>query len=1489
MVTLSSALWIITGAIQAAQASTVVVTPSNMNGWASFDDYGSGTGSFALVDGPGTAPLGRGSAQLTVDSIARWAVGTLAYAGTRLDQITALSYDAYRTSGSSPLAVSLQFDIDYGLGLTTYQGRLVFEPYLSGSPATGAWQSWDARAGTWYSSRAPYNAACSMASPCTWAQVLSNWPNAALRLPGVLLFKAGGPWTGGFDGNVDAFTITTTSGSTTYDFEPCVSAPEYVAPTASSDANNDCTDLATPCATIQHAIDAACPGGIVRVFPGTYSETATAPNPPACSGDTVGLYIGTSGITIQGVDSSGTAITDPNLVQATVNTNSNLCFGPDGIFVLGDNVTIAGIRVGTNTGGQNKTIEIGGNNFTLKNCDIADLQGSVYFNDYNFDTVNNVSHLQTYRIDGNIFEDGVSLDITNGAGFSGPVSGRVVTGNTFNNLATKASPDPSAEPWPSISFNGSGTGVGWFIYSVGGAVITGNTFNNTAPDGQQIRARGTYDNSQFVWASYFSTNTFNRSVVFGAAPSLDLGTFSYSPSPGVTFNNVRRIGVAIQGEIDHAQAGDTIDVGAGTYPEQVVVNKSLTLQGAGAGASIIQAPAVLAGDASGFMNIATITGGGVSAEISGFTVTGPGPGACGSINTGIFVRDGAIANIHDNTIANISDNPLSGCQNGQGIFVGRAAFSTTGTATITNNLITGYQKGGIVVDNTGSTATITGNTVTGVGATTQIAQNGIQVSRGAVATVSGNTVSGNLCNNSLCGPDLLNNDQSGGILLYQAGPATQVSSNTVSNNDVGIYNLADNSTISGNTLTSNRWEGIILDEGNATVTLNTIDGGNIGVAAVSFTGNTENSSGALSCNYITTVAAGTGIELLDQDTGDSYVPTVTAHLNAIDGTGAGLVNTTTTPVNAENNWWGCVGGPGNAGCNSVTGNVDFSNWATSVPSCVICEADADCSDGLVCNGTETCVGHKCQAGTPKDCSGTSDQCNLGVCTEPGTCVAQPLKDGTSCSGGACEAGVCTNLCAGVTCTSPDDCHTPGTCNPHTGQCSAPVTNGNGTSCSGGACESGVCTNLCAGVTCTSPDDCHTAGTCNSHTGVCSAPVTNGNGTSCSGGACEAGVCTNLCIGVTCQPLDQCHTPGTCNTHTGQCSSSPPKPDGSTCNDNNACTQTDTCQAGVCTGGNPVVCTADLCHNPGTCNTGTGVCSAPTSKGGACLLHDSVVLPLGPLTVTIPLHASAVTKKFGVWVRNATTRLGNATPQATLQLVASSVDCPAGTIVGLPDFGRWSAGTPDTIWLPGGYNGLATVSLNISSAAFTSFNRKAPTRCTLSFTVTTVLPVGAVDPTPENNTTTMELNVVNQNDPEQTTTHETLINSVAPLTVTLNRKTLSLSRTVGLSVVNADYKPKAETPGDTITVSVDRGNCPVGLFGTVDFKSGTQNSKTVKGGLTATGYLPLTINASAFSTLNALSPTRCTAILTATGPTTPDPDPTNNTTKLVIDVVDWNDF
>ena len=235
----------------------------------------------------------------------------------------------------------------------------------------------------------------------------------------------------------------------------------------------------------------------------------------------------------------------------------------------------------------------------------------------------------------------------------------------------------------------------------------------------------------------------------------------------------------IQSGVNAAAAGDTISVCAGTFAEQVMVTKSVKLVGAGAAQTTI----ILPRPVTGSQDVVTVDGAGVDVEISGFTIKGLAPSAeCAPLGTvytlsGVYVRGGANAKIHDNVITGMRGDPLDGCQKGSGIRVGRAASSTAGTATITNNTITDYQKTGIIVDGPGSAATITGNTITGVGPTDVIAQNGLQISRGAAATVSGNRVSRNNYTTSAA---------STGMLLFDALGKVTVSGNTFSANDIGI-------------------------------------------------------------------------------------------------------------------------------------------------------------------------------------------------------------------------------------------------------------------------------------------------------------------------------------------------------------------------------------------------------------------------------------------------------------------------------------------------------------------------------------------------------------------------------------------------------------------------------------------------------------------------------------------------------------------------------
>jgi hypothetical protein len=285
-------------------------------------------------------------------------------------------------------------------------------------------------------------------------------------------------------------------------------------------------------------------------------------------------------------------------------------------------------------------------------------------------------------------------------------------------------------------------------------------------------------------------------------------------------------------------------------------------------------------------------------------------------------------------------------------------------------------------------------------------------------------------------------------------------------------------------------------------------------------------------------------------------------------------------------------------------------------------------------------------------------------------------------------------------------------------------------------------------------------------------------------------------------------------------------------------------------------------------------------------HDTVVLPVNPLTVTIPAGKAFLNRTVSVRVRNADNDfLGH-----RVQLTATSGDCPSGTIAGLPDF-KPSIGSPDSILLGTGKTKVAKVPLRIASAAFSTFNRKAPTRCTITFTADIVGHAGNVDPNPSNNSVSMELNVIDRNDAEMSAVHESVIKSVNPITITIPDAAAAKGKTVGGTVTNADFLPTVENPGHLISLASSDGDCPLGTVSMPDFDAqtpGFQTSKTVKGGASAAAKLTATATAVGFSTPNSKSPIRCTAVLTSSGPGG-DTDGSNNTTNLVIDVIDKNDF
>jgi hypothetical protein len=374
----------------------------------------------------------------------------------------------------------------------------------------------------------------------------------------------------------------------------------------------------------------------------------------------------------------------------------------------------------------------------------------------------------------------------------------------------------------------------------------------------------------------------------------------------------------IQSAISAAPAGATINICAGTYTEQLTITQSVSLVAVGAVTVALPASPV---NATTACDTAPGTGsyqpdqdgvvicGAATVNITGLTVDAAWPtGTCYDSLYGILVAGGATLNFTNSSVTAAGGVPLNGCQGGVGIQVGMAWTTPVevGHATLRDDSISGYQKNGITVDGTGSSADIDDTTVTGIGATTQIAQNGIQISNGAFGAIAGSTITGNECDYpSVCGSDMLYDTQSVGVLFYGPAPGSSVTASKIDNNDEGVYNEEDSPrapalpvvSINGDTL-SNRYEGVVLDQGWAAITGDSISGGNVGIGVLQYSsltfppdfGQTYAANGTATLDVIRGAAvAAVQVESDDAPTGD-YRGALTVILSDLRGNAARVVN-----------------------------------------------------------------------------------------------------------------------------------------------------------------------------------------------------------------------------------------------------------------------------------------------------------------------------------------------------------------------------------------------------------------------------------------------------------------------------------------------------------------------------------------------------------------------------------------------------------------------
>jgi hypothetical protein len=399
---------------------------------------------------------------------------------------------------------------------------------------------------------------------------------------------------------------------------------------------------------------------------------------------------------------------------------------------------------------------------------------------------------------------------------------------------------------------------------------------------------------------------------------------------------------------------DTIRVCPGTYTEQLVITKRLRIVStAGAALTTIVnpnpgwTPSTCNPAPPGIIENYDVVDvcGGVYVFMRGLTIQGnfTSPSNVGDCAHGVFgvaVMGGATLVMLDSVVTGASPGPsLFGCQTGLGVVAGRYTTSQVGTVTLRGVTVNGYAKGGVVAQNYGSKANVFRSTITGAGPTPLVAQNGVQISRGAAGTVRYSTISGHECDHPTCGPDYLTQTSSTGVLVFDPGARVGILNNTITDNDQGGFSCGESClgftsvgpanmvNFQRNTLTNNRFRGLAFDQGPSRSAGNTISGSNQGIVIGATTTQTAPATASILFNN----SFGNFADVAVMSDGPAHpVPTLNVRDNVLLSPTA-ILNGTTDQIRAPGNWYGDVSGPSGwsfGSGSSVSAFVNFWPWAT---------------------------------------------------------------------------------------------------------------------------------------------------------------------------------------------------------------------------------------------------------------------------------------------------------------------------------------------------------------------------------------------------------------------------------------------------------------------------------------------------------------------------------------------------------------------------------
>lgn len=375
----------------------------------------------------------------------------------------------------------------------------------------------------------------------------------------------------------------------------------------------------------------------------------------------------------------------------------------------------------------------------------------------------------------------------------------------------------------------------------------------------------------------------------------------------------------IQGAINAATSGDTINVAAGNYPENLTLGKSLTLEGAQAGVDACGRAAnesVIATSGT----LLTLQTGSADSIIDGFTFSG------GSLQ--ITSSTGPIDNLQ-----------------------------------IMNNRFIGFTGNAVFLNDSGVDITISQNSVDG---SSQVGGGAIHLDQD---NFDGFHLTDNCVSNGVTGYFVDGTRNVGSSINRSPLISGNIFENNVTGANIGRKAIEDGE-ISGNTFSTNDFDGLQGGPKDMMITGNSFTGnGRSGLALTGFGGDTDSTRGAQGNSITNNCFSDNVSEGLFFSSGQfpGTIASNTANNNNFTNNTAGATYGGTETINAENNWWGAADGPSGDGTGSGDtvngmgggGAIDFDPFLTTEAPDTPCSPEPTCAELFPCgkNGDKVEVCH----------------------------------------------------------------------------------------------------------------------------------------------------------------------------------------------------------------------------------------------------------------------------------------------------------------------------------------------------------------------------------------------------------------------------------------------------------------------------------------------------------------------------------------------------